>query len=68
MADGQTKISFANGSELRVLAPPDEIAVAIEKVQGGMLRLLDTDENAVWINPEHIVHIASVESEHVKRA
>ena len=61
-----TTITFANGSELKVIAPPDEIAAAIDKANGRLLRLLDTNENGVWINPEHVVHIATVASEHVR--
>jgi hypothetical protein len=70
MAEKQdpTTISFANGSELKVIATPDEIAAAIEKGEGELLRLLDTNENAVWINPEHIVHIVSVTPPHVSPA
>lgn len=61
MAEKQdpTTINFVNGSELEVIASPDEVAAAIEKSEGGLLRLLDTNENAVWINPEHVVSIAS---------
>lgn len=70
MAERQdpTTISFANGSELQVVATPDEIAVAIEKAEGGLLRLLDTNENAVWVNPEHIVHVVTVAAPHVSPA
>lgn len=69
MAEKQdpTTINFANGSELKVVSPPDEIAGAIEEGDGGLIRLLDTEENAVWINPDHIVHIAAVAPEHVRR-
>ena len=37
MAEKQdpTTISFANGSELQVIASPDEVAAAIEKAEGG---------------------------------
>lgn len=65
MAEKQdpTTISFANGSELQVIASPDEIAAAIEKAEGGLLRFLDTNENAVWVNPDHIVHVVSVTAE-----
>ncbi|MGE5746433.1 MAG: hypothetical protein ACM33U_04155 [Solirubrobacterales bacterium] len=68
MAEKQdpTTIIFVNDSELQVIASPDEIAAAIQKAEGELLRLLDTNENAVWINPEHIVHIATVAPEHVR--
>ena len=70
MAEKQdpTTISFANGSELQVIASPDEIAAAIEKAEGGLLRFLDTNENAVWVNPDHIVHVVSVTPPHVSPA
>jgi hypothetical protein len=56
---GTTTISFANGSELQVKPSPDEIAAAIEKAEGGLIRLLDSDDYAVWVNPEHVVSITS---------
>ncbi len=70
MAEKQdpTTISFANGSELQVIASPDEVAAAIEKAEGGLLRFLDTNENAVWVNPDHIVHVVSVTAPHVSPA
>lgn len=70
MAEKQdpTTINFTNGSELKVISPPDEIAAAIEKADGGLVRLLDTNENGVWINPAHIVHIVSVTPAHVSPA
>ena len=56
---GTTTISFANGSELKVKPSPDEIAGAIEKAEGGLIRLLDSDDYAAWVNPEHVVSITS---------
>jgi hypothetical protein len=60
----QTTISFANGNELQVKPSPDDIAAAIEKADGELIRVLDSDDYGVWINPEHIV---SVTSRHAKR-
>jgi hypothetical protein len=59
MADRQTMISFVNGNEIKVKLSPDEIAAAIEKAQGELIRVLDSDDYAVWINPEHIVSVTS---------
>jgi len=65
MADKRlTMISFANGKELQVKPSPDEIAAEIEKAEGGLIRVLDSDDYPVWLNPEHIV---SVTSRHIKR-
>ncbi|MGH2982925.1 MAG: hypothetical protein ACRDK5_01510 [Solirubrobacterales bacterium] len=59
MADRQTTISFANGNELEVKPSPDDIAAAIEKAEGELIRVLDSEDCAVWINPEHIVSVTS---------
>jgi hypothetical protein len=65
MADRQTTISFVNGNELKVKASPDEIAVTIEKAEGELIRVIDSDDYAVWINPEHIVSVTSGEFKRV---
>jgi hypothetical protein len=59
VADRQTTISFVNGNDLTVKASPDEIAATIEKAEGELIRVLDSDDYAVWINPEHIVSVTS---------
>jgi uncharacterized protein YlzI (FlbEa/FlbD family) len=64
MADRQTTISFSNGNELRVKPSPDEIAAAIEKIEGEMIRVLDSEDEVVWVNPEFIV---SITSHHIER-
>jgi uncharacterized protein YlzI (FlbEa/FlbD family) len=57
-----TAISFANGSELKVKASPDEMADTIAQGRGGeLVRVIDSDGYAVWINPEHIVSVTSHE-------
>lgn len=52
-------ISFVNGNELTVKPSPDEIAAVIEKAEGELIRVIDSDDYAVWINPEHIVSVTS---------
>ena len=55
-----TVISFANGSELNVKASPDEMADTIAQGRKGeLVRVIDTDGYAVWINSEHIVSVTS---------
>jgi hypothetical protein len=58
-------ISFVNGNELKVKPSPDEIATVIEKAEGELIRVIDSNDYAVWINPEHIV---SVTSHDIKRS
>lgn len=53
-------ISFANGSELNVKASPDEMADTIAQGRKGeLVRVIDSDGYAVWINSEHIVSVTS---------
>jgi hypothetical protein len=58
-ADRVTVIRFANGRELVVQPSPDEVVRAIRNAEGGLTRVLDTNTNAAWINPEDIVTISS---------
>jgi len=52
-------IRFANGRELVVQPSPDEVVRAIKNAEGGLTRVLDTNANAAWVNPEDIVTITS---------
>jgi hypothetical protein len=59
MADRETMIRFGDGSQLELKPSPDEIANEIEKAEGRLIRVLDSDHYPVWFNPAYIVSVTS---------